>query len=281
MMDMDVPAEISFPVEDASTSLTLDATSAWIDDMTFQADFTLNDANEEVWDVDLESVAAMDAAGNVQISMITEDAVDIDTKNPGLLILSANDYTLTVEDIGGTFSLLAVFDEPMAMDAPTISFPDEDPTAVITMTSGDWLNSTTYFAEYDIEDSNVTIMDIDVEITGLTDAVGNDQIEMSVVDHFDIDMSPIGVADQVDQPVVVYPNPVQSGTDLIVEMSGMTSTIQLSLFNAAGQNIASQQETTWTDDRVIISTNQLASGTYFLVLQDQEYHNVSKVQIVE
>ena len=88
------------------------------------------------------------------------------------------------------FALTVIFSKTMntAM-APTISFPMQNPAGTLSFDSAEsgWSNSTTYVARYDVTDSDTTLSNIEVAVTGAQDADGNTQIEGDFTGVFSID----------------------------------------------------------------------------------------------
>jgi hypothetical protein len=86
------------------------------------------------------------------------------------------------------FQVTVQFNEPMNVSVnPTVTFPVENPAGTLTVASGMWLDVKTYRANYSVADLGVELADIDVSITGATDAIGNAQAPLTVTDLFDID----------------------------------------------------------------------------------------------
>jgi hypothetical protein len=101
------------------------------------------DAEEEIENIDVVVEEAMDAAGNnLSGSFTAESLLDLDTKNPSVVILSASEYNVTTAN--DNFSIVVLFDEEMDQtDAPSISFPVENPSPTLTYNGSDseWLTS--------------------------------------------------------------------------------------------------------------------------------------------
>ncbi|MCB0761305.1 MAG: T9SS type A sorting domain-containing protein [Flavobacteriales bacterium] len=279
-MDTAQEPTISFPGPDASGSLAVAAgTGMWSDEFNYQVSFDITDENIELNEVDFEFTLAADAAGNEQLSYTLEGALDIDTKNPGLLLLSANDYLIEANDEGAQmFSIVAIFDEEMDTDlTPVITFPNEDPTAWITLDSDNssWLNATSFIAVYDVTVTpEVELNDIDVMISGLTDDVGNDQVDMLVEDHFSINTI-VTTIDEIGQEaglLTLYPNPVRLGSEAtLVVNREFTSSVLLQIYSETGQIVHQAQYGELMKDQVVnLSTSDIEAGKYFVHLLSQD-----------
>lgn len=289
VMNMDQAPMVSYPDEDASNSLSFNAAeSSWVDEFTFELAFDVIDANEDLEEVDVEFSLGQDAIGNEQLIYTDLDQLDIDTKNPDLYLLSANSYNVDQSDIGtATFSLIAIFDEEMDQGSdPTIGFPVEDPEAnSLTYNSDEssWINSTTFVAKYDVEASEENLEDIDVELLGLTDFVGNLQAELLTDDHFSINLMSVGVEEESGNlPLLsVYPNPVRSNEDFQIFMEQLPSSLSLQIYTTNGRVVRQEQLNNLQGDRLSVSANDLAAGTYFVHIHSDAGQAVFQLQVVQ
>lgn len=284
-MDMDSTPMVTFPVENPGATLTASG-GAWSDDMTYVADLTVTDGNEELCDVDFEVAGATDVYGNEQMIHNSADALCIDNLNPNLFLLNASNYVLTPADNGaGNFTLLAIFDEDMDMDAdPSFSFPVEDPSAELSYDGGTWLNSTTFSATFTVSISDtedVIILDIDVEITGAQDDAGNAAADAIVADHFDINFSFVGVEEHDLGLLNAYPNPVVSGDDFVVTMNNVPETFELQVYNMSGQVVFFEKMTRSSNSQIRLSSEGMAAGMYFIHIHSDYGQSVFKLDVVK
>lgn len=287
-MNTEMNPVIGFPMEDLSGTLMLNAdNSMWSEDaMTFTAAFDVMDENVEILDADISVVMATDANGNVQIDYETADVVSVDTKNPDLLLLTANTYTVVDEDEGtATVNLIAIFDEAMDTNVePMFSFPIEDPTNTLSLNTDQsgWLNSTTYNVFYDVTDMDEAIEDIDVEISGTTDAIGNAQVDILLVNQLTIDMdSAVSVGEILRaENITVFPNPVRSNATFTVETNHEVNGSQVRMYSLSGELVLNKQ-INQSGTQFIVSTAGLSAGQYIVQL-DNNYGKLGfTVQIAE
>lgn len=282
-MDQNMAPTISWPMEDASNTLADAGTSMWLDGMTYQADYTVADADEEVDNIDIESVVATDLAGNEQVMYNVMDQFSIDTKNPDLFLLSANTYNITDDFIAENeyFTLIAIFDEDMDQaGVADFSFPVEDPLAnTLTFAQGEWINTTTYRAEYTMEDNEETLEDIDVSIADLADWVGNGQVDVEVADHFDINTFTVGIAENAEAGMSVYPNPVIAGGIVTVQLAEMAGVVTMQVYDVNGKIAVAEQEVTPEGDRIELSTDNFAAGLYFVHVWDADQQIVMQLEV--
>ena len=280
-MDNMVEPTFSFPMEDASATLTFNSGIWAMDNMSYTAQFDIADANEELNNVDVAVDGAVDLAGNAQDMFTAMDQVNIDTKNPGLALLSPDLAIVTASDT--EFSLIIIFDEPMNTDVdPLVSFPVEDPTAVLTLADEgtEWINDMTFVAVFAVSNGEeVFLEDIDVEVSGTQDANGNAQVDIIEVDQFDINTVVTGVEENAYGINNIYPNPVTAGSDLIVTLDNMPQNFRLQLFNTAGQVVFSQQYN-GSLNQANISTKGIAAGSYFVHLQSDLGQEIFQIEIV-
>ena len=110
--------------------------------------------------------------------------------------LAADPAVISDADVGpGAFTLTVVYDQTMKTSVnPTIAFPTpgEDPLgAALTFSSGAWSTTTiqddTYTATFDGADTDETLWDIDVRVTGAENPAGEVQVAYDQADVLSID----------------------------------------------------------------------------------------------
>jgi hypothetical protein len=287
-MNVDMTPVIGFPMEDMSGSLVMNTDMSMWDEtgMIFTAAFNVLDENIELSNGDISAVMATDANGNVQLDFESADVVSIDTKNPGLLLLSANTYTVVDEDAGtATLSMIAIFDEAMDTGAaPAFGFPIEDPTNTLTLNTDEsgWLNGTTYSVAYDVTDLNEAIEDIDVEITGTTDLAGNAQVDILLINQLTIDMdSAVSVGEILRaENLTIYPNPVRSDASFTVETNHEVAGSLVRMYSITGEMVRNLQ-INQSGTQFVVSTANLAAGQYVIQLENDFGKVGFTVQVAE
>ena len=257
--------------------------SAWIDDFTYQADFTVLDENIELGGINIVVSGANDANGNAQLEFEVIDELDIDPKNPAAIVINANDYELTFGDAGDeNFSVLVIYDEDMNTgQEPFVLFPDENPLSSISENAGasGWINNSTYQKVYDVSDDTNLLLDVDVVVTGGIDEAGNLQEQIELVDYFDIDINPVGVEELESVLGNVYPNPVQSGDPINLVMNGQLSEIQVDVIGNNGQ-LVEQLQIPNNTTQFSIDTSELAGGIYLINVSTDQGNQTVRVQVL-
>ncbi|MFZ6051357.1 T9SS type A sorting domain-containing protein [Halocola ammonii] len=286
-MDPGVLPEFVFVNGAANGTFVLNETeSEWLDEFTFSAVFDIEDENVEAENASIQSISGIDHFGNEQIFFEESNVLTIDTKNPDVEFLSSNTYTILQENVGDSnFSIQAVFSEEMdtSTDA-TIGFPQEDPTSVISLNTDEtgWLNAFTFVARYNVASSLAVIEDIDVNITGVQDLLGNPENEIQIPDYFTINMDTTSSVGEFDSPlaqVKIYPNPSATGNPIVVELPGGFNTeTDLVLYTPQGKTVYSKEFRNQSGD-LLIETEGLSAGLYFLQLRTKNNKKTFKVQI--
>jgi len=282
-MDTSADPELVFTGEDISATL-VPTTSSWTDELTYQALYTLNDANVEISDVGIDILNSIDANGNPQMGYTDENVLTIDTKNPIAILVNANDYEITFNDAGSqNFSIITIFDEPMnTSQAPFVLFPDENPLSTITENSSasGWVNNTTYHKVYNVSNATTVLLpDIDVVITGSVDLAGNLQTQIALDDYFDIDVNPVGVEEVKTFVSSIYPNPVNAGDPLKLKFAVSMSNIQLDVVSINGQLIKTVSVPS-SSEIFELNTTDLSAGMYLIKVSADQGQQTLRVQVL-
>ena len=285
MMDFDNLPIIEFPVEDPTASISWNQnTSNWLSPFVYRAIFNLSDENVEIDSIDVAVSGLKDSAGNDFAPIIESDLLDIDTKNPSLIIFNANTYDIGIDDIGTNgFSLLGIFDEAMntAVD-PIVEFPVEDPMSLIlNEESSSWINSTTYVASFDIENVVAILENIDVSLSEVFDEAGNEPMEAYFADYFNINI-PVNVQElsPLSNGILLYPNPVATGNNFNLFFLQELDNVQLKLLDTQGRVLSSKQIRPLANSSYEVSTIGLASGIYFVQLTTASDQRSFKLQVL-
>lgn len=282
-MDISLTPQLIFTGDNPlAASLVNNASlSGWQDDHTYLATYDVLDAGEELNNINVSLTGAKDLADNNQLTSSPEHVFSIDTRNPVMLVLSANTYDINNENVGpGGFTLFAVFDETMNQSSsPVIQFPEEDPTGMISFNGAlsGWLNSTTYQAEFDVSEITASIPDIDLQFAGLFDAAGNPHSINTFEDYFSI-VQTVGTAELGYNDVAIMPNPVEKGKTALIKIMDAGNDLIVQVYSAEGRLIS---DISGSNNSGIlgINTESMPVGMYFVKISDNNRHQVLKLSV--
>ncbi len=271
--------------EDTQGSFEFNAqASDWTDASTFLAIFDVIDQNVEIDALAISISDAEDASGNPLTQLFELGDISVDTRNPETVILSASDYMIDIEDVGtGSFSILGIFDENMNQNiAPFVLFPVENPNTTIALNTdaSGWLNSTTYETVYDVVDTENTVENIDVVVTGAVDLAGNLLVQAEYLDFFDIDMTTVGINGIDEDAFSLFPNPLRAGQDLMLTLGKSQATWNISLFSGNGQMLGDWQSVQTENGLFRIPTADLAAGVYLIAISGKDKSHTVRFEIV-
>jgi len=252
-----------------SESLSLDMTaSVWDDEFTFIAVFILTDNNIEIDPISITVISGIDNAGNnINASGSLDGTIAIDTKNPIIIALTPSIATITENEIGLLFTLTAIYDEPMDINAnPVFSFPIEDPDGALSFTVGSWTNNTTFVASYTVNDVDIFAQNVDVSVEDAKDVAGNVQTGSANANKFSISLT-IGVEESnMITAAILYPNPVRAGRDITVSMEQIPNDLTVSIIDLSGKVVRNQIINAADNKQITISTAGISAGNYFIRL---------------
>lgn len=194
VMDTGVDPTITTPTggENAlASTLTLNGASTWTNSTTYVAYYNVADANEALADVDVQIVNAQDVNSNTQATKLETNVFSVETTNPAITGITANDVQITDTDAGlNAFFVTITYDKDMNTGAfPSVSFQNPIDAGTFAYSSGIWLNSRNCQMTYHISDVSVEVIDVDVYVSGfsVSDLVGNKPVVYTQSDLIDID----------------------------------------------------------------------------------------------
>lgn len=230
--------QLTGPAAVASTFTQNIAASSWVASDTYRAMFNVADQNVEVDGVGVSVSFARDLAGNTQTPYTGTAVFDIDTRNPVLLVLTANTYAVTNAYMGqGGFNLLSVFDEAMdELTIPELQFsPDLGDILTADPVGTQWLNGSTHRSSYDVANIEATVGTVDVRLLNARDLAGNVVSVATFEPFFSIDLQEVGIADLFNGAgPTLFPNPLNSGQPLQLLVGSDIAAADLVVFNALG-----------------------------------------------
>ncbi len=192
--------------------------SAWEDEQTYRAVFNVTDQGLEVEGIGVSVNFAQDLSGNNQVAHTGLNVVDLDTRNPLLLVVTANTYSINNSHMGPEgFTVLSVFDEAMdEASLPEVDFsvPLSDVLTPNAAGSG-WLNTSTYRNAFDVANLDASIADIGVTLAEARDQAGNLLVPVMMEDYFSIDLQLVNIEELFSQAgLALFPNPLLAGHPL-------------------------------------------------------------------
>lgn len=243
--------------------------SSWLNDSTFHALFNVQDNNIEVDAISLEVNFAQDEAGNSQNLYIVDDWITLDTKNPSIVVLSANTYLVSTNS--ANFQLLAIFDEAIDnANVPVFDFiASQSVSALLTFnaTSSNWLNSYTYQSVYDIQNISLDEPDVDIELQQVFDMAGNPIVSFVFTDYFDILYEPLGLT-SIDQTMQqeMYPNPMDGGGILSFKSEPNSDLLErIMIYSSDGKMVFNDALNAASNGSQSIELPELPAGIYFVI----------------
>jgi hypothetical protein len=163
----------------------------WIDGNTFEFTYAILDGNIQT-NAQIVIAGSTDENGNLLNTTGNNDMLAIDTQNPTLTSVTPSVMVLSDDDVAGGLTVDLVFSEDMnTMLQPQAAFTAENPLSsslTENMGASAWLNSSTYRLSYSATDVGEELNAIDISITGMTDANGNNQaVDLNAANIFRID----------------------------------------------------------------------------------------------
>lgn len=245
--------------------------SSWLNDTTYHALFNVLDNNIEIPELSLQINFGQDILGNGQSLNIVDDWINIDTKNPSILVLSANTYL--VNSSNTSFQLLAVFDEPIDnANAPVFDFvATQNVSSILSVNSSasSWLNSYTYKSVYDIQNITFIEPEIDVATQQVYDIAGNVITTYVYDNYFDIYYDPMTISDVVEtNKTFIYPNPIEGdGLLSFVSENGNEVFKQLSIYSSDGKMVFNESLIPTNNKVQTVKLPNLNIGLYIIICQ--------------
>jgi len=184
--------------------------SDYIDSMNYKAYFNLVDLAQEIDSISLKIDFAKDAVGNWSNTYLESNFVDLDTKNPELLALYANDYSLGTGDLD--FTNILVFNEEMAgFNLPIMNFSDNSIVSNVlseNQANSYWMNATTYQLGFTINNVDYVNSAVSTSISGATDIAGNSLVLSNHQNYCSFDLAYLaGITELAEDKWTIYPNP--------------------------------------------------------------------------
>ncbi len=243
--------------------------SAWLNDTVFHALFDVIDNNIELSNLTLKINFGQDISGNAQNLITVTDWINIDTKNPAIVVLSANTYM--VDTSNANFQLIAIFDE--ALDntiTPVFNFvagQNVGNILSVNVQSSSWLNAYTYQSEYDVANITFIAPAINVVPQQIYDLAGNLLSPIVFTNYFGINYEPLGISPvSANNQTVIYPNPIEGGGVLnFAGKTGLSNMSHLAIYSSDGKMVFNEGLGASINGVQSIVIPNLSPGIYFLI----------------
>lgn len=242
------------------------AQSTWQNATTFRAVFNVTDQNVEVAGIGLTVNFAQDLSGNNQVAYTGTNVFSLDTRNPQLVMLTANTYTVDNSNTGSAgFMVLSMFDEVMeAGSAPTLTF-SESLDGILTPNAGAsaWINAFTYRSAFDVATMEANIGPIDVTVSLARDLALNPMQQQVHLGFFTIDLQLVGMDELTDGAgIVLFPNPIPAGEPLRIMAPTVMPDVALDILDMRGALVHRSYPGTLAKGINTLDLPAMASGMY-------------------
>ncbi len=282
------PVVVVSASEDVSGSIQYNIfSSEWNDDHTFAAVFNIVDENIEVDDLTFEVTFGQDVAMNFQDEHILANWIDLDTRNPQVLMMTANAYEIVPGHIGSEgFHLIALFDEQMdVMEHPSFIFDGpEGVNDVLTPNTlaSVWLNNSTYKMVFDVANVEFVAEDISILLSGAYDVAGNEVSPVGFDEFFDINMQSVGIDDLAKRlGITFFPNPIKSGNVLKFEVTEPLMDAELRIVSANGQTIVQKRYQRLDAGMHDVELRNVLAGSYIIHITSKSGTQTQQLVVLE
>ena len=246
--------------------------SFWINDTIYQAVFEVEDNDIELQGHELRINFAEDFANNPQDLVVLSDFVDLDTRNPRILSLTASSYDLDNSDV--EWRVTAVFDELMdtssQMMLDFIDAPGLSSHLVLNNSRSSWLAPTVFEAVYDVLPGSFNQEYVRVIPRMALDTALNEVVSVDVDSFVSVKFEALGIQDLAEE-LSLYPVPAKAGEFINFEFNRHFTQLKVSFINILGQRFEAGLDYSGSGTGAVLVPNQLA-GVYFI-----EFRSTNKV----
>lgn len=274
--DISQTPELSFPdLNEEDFLVFLDSMSVWESDSVFLAVFAIGDEKLEISDLDLRVEGVLDLAGNALLAVEFPGLLNIDTRPPELLSVSASKQLIDSETIGeGSFSVTLVFNEPMNPGAEPVLewlysiFPNQEPL-LPNQAMSSWEDAFTWIAVFDVQAVEFSDDDVGLRIYSATDQAENEMIELTSESLISIRLEAVSVINFDNGGILkLYPNPVKTGEMVSIELNETLSQItSYEILDLSGRIMNSTRKIVSGTDTLKFSTYRFIPGLYYIRLK--------------
>jgi hypothetical protein len=238
--------------------VTLLPTSTWVNEQTFQANFSLSDADAfGAFEHALSGFT--DTNGNPASGNLPNYVVD--TQNPMVNTATPSMPAINLLAVGNGYLIDIAYTENMQLTtAPVLAFAGDNLEQVLTLTGGSWINPFTYRFEFSVSNGGQEFPAEEVTISGGIDANGNLQVSLFVWSIDGVDFSaPNVVSAVVSTPLIIDASlgTVQLAVSFDDEMDTESTPVWSLLPLPLGVEVVSSE---WLDPFSFVATVQTTDG---------------------
>lgn len=271
---------LSHPSAILSSSITYNPFSnEWLNDSTARCFFNINDENIEVDSLFLTVDYAKDYAGNYQSIFLNPNFIDLDTRNPKIIVFNATSYH--INNFTNSWESVQIFDEPMDENYwPKLNFTPIAVSSILDIDSTEsfWINETTFNSNFYVTPSDTAINDVDVEVFDAKDLAGNLLVTKLFDDFLDLELSNLSTSNEIFNEVKVFPNPVNSNGEIYIQFSKPIDLTKIELTDNLGRTIK-YENIKISDSHFSFKIPNIDKGTYFLRLEREGSKRIQKLII--
>lgn len=248
----------------------------WLTDFVFRAAAPIADV--EIENAVLEAlVSAADKAGNPIEILASNSSCIVDTRNPLLVSITANpqDYN-PVTTTDNTVVLTLLFDEGMDETIlPTIELTALNAFFAFNAAESAWLDPLNFEAVFNESGAPLDFTSIGAVVTQVKDAVGNSMPELLIDEVFtSSESNQVGVL-RGGSPLMLYPNPLESGQQLRIQSSEPFDHIRL--YATDGRLIHQQRFP--RQQKLAELTFRIPAGMYFIEVSTEMYRTRQRIVV--
>lgn len=253
--------------------------SYFLNDTTYRAFYNILDENIEVSNIAIQVNFGRDANGNDQLLFEQNDFQFLDTRNPNIVTVLADEYVLN--SLSQELVIYSLYDEDMYIGIqPDYVFSPGVSNGLIQydhQQSG-WLYPNMHRAVYNYVNYPNNDMFSDVSISHALDTCGNQVNFTNITDFVSLEVGELGAEFLSNsQNVMIYPIPSQSGDKLKIRGTDLTidSERYYSLYDLSGKVVKNlmfkYNQDHWESERIYQSP-----GAYILKINAHNFNVIIK-----
>lgn len=253
--------------------------SSFLNDTTYRAYYNVLDENIEVSNIAIQVNYGRDVSGNDQLLFEQNDFQFLDTRNPNIVTVLADEYVLN--SLSQELVIYSLYDEEMFLGIqPDYAFSPGVDNGLIQydpQQSG-WLYPNMHRVVYNYSSYPNNDQLSDVAISNAVDTCGNAVNYTNIIDFVSLEVGELNMKfPSISHNVLVYPIPCQSGDKLKIRGTDFILEPQLnySLYDLSGKEVGNLMftyiEDHWESERMY-----LPPGAYILKIDTHNFNVIIK-----